>query len=217
MTVQVYVAQKRKLMVGDKMAGRHGNKGVISRVLAAEDMPFLADGTPVDIVLNPLGVPSRMNIGQILETHLGYVGKHLGIEYRCPAFEGATEGEILGEMDRLANHMRGQALSAYINAELLLDVRFEKDDNVDQMFAKIETRLRKLGKNGLERVSRIVAAPPVKTIAELGEVDLETFVPEAPEDEYGEEPMNADASIYAAILEKIERNIFERAGIDLHA
>ena len=214
MTVQVYVAQKRKLMVGDKMAGRHGNKGVISRVLAAEDMPFLADGTPVDIVLNPLGVPSRMNIGQILETHLGYVGKHLGIEYRCPAFEGATEGEILGEMDRLANHMRGQALQAYINAELLLDVRFEKDDNLDVMLGKVETRLRRLGKNGLERVSRIVAAPPVKTFAELGEVDLETFVPETPEDEFGEEVISADETIYKGIIEKIERNVFERAGID---
>ncbi len=214
MTVQVYVAQKRKLMVGDKMAGRHGNKGVISKVLAAEDMPFLSDGTPVDIVLNPLGVPSRMNIGQILETHLGYVGKHLGIEYRCPAFEGATEGEILGEMDRLANHMRGQALAAYINAELLLDIRFERDDTFDQMMVKVEERLRKLGTNGLERVSRIVGAPPVKTLGELGEVDLETFVPEVPEDEIGEEAVIADAEVYQGILANIERNIFDRAGID---
>ncbi|MDR3692358.1 MAG: DNA-directed RNA polymerase subunit beta [Fimbriimonas sp.] len=214
MTVQVYVAQKRKLMVGDKMAGRHGNKGVISKVLAAEDMPFLADGTPVDIVLNPLGVPSRMNIGQILETHLGYVGKHLGIEYRCPAFEGATELEILGEMDRLANHMRGQALAAYINAELLLDIRFEKDDTFDQMMVRVEKRLQQLGKNGLERISRIVGAQPVKTLAELGEVDLETFVPETPEDEVGEEPIAAGAEIYQAIAQKIERNVFSRAGID---
>src|SRR5205085_4418925 len=117
-TVQIYIAQKRKLMVGDKMAGRHGNKGVISRVVPVEDMPFLADGTPVDIVLNPLGVPSRMNIGQILETHLGYVGKHLGFTYKCPAFEGATETEILFEMDRLAEHMRKQVLGAYVNSEL---------------------------------------------------------------------------------------------------
>src|SRR5690606_7672437 len=77
--VKVYIAIKRKLQVGDKMAGRHGNKGVVSRILPEEDMPFLADGTPVDIVLNPLGVPSRMNVGQILETHLGLAARQLGI------------------------------------------------------------------------------------------------------------------------------------------
>jgi DNA-directed RNA polymerase subunit beta len=214
MTVQVYVAQKRKLMVGDKMAGRHGNKGVISKVLAAEDMPFLADGTPVDIVLNPLGVPSRMNIGQILETHLGYVGKHLGIEYKCPAFEGATESEVLGEMDRLANHMRGQALRAYMNAELMLDVKLELDDTFDAMLKKVELRLRELGINGLERVSRIVAAPPVKTLQELSEVDVENFEPELPEEEIDEAPYRATDEIYAAIVEKIEKNLLKRAGID---
>jgi DNA-directed RNA polymerase subunit beta len=80
--VKVYVAMKRKLQVGDKMAGRHGNKGVISRILPEEDMPYLPDGTPVEIVLNPLGVPSRMNVGQILETHLGWAGKVLGLPSR---------------------------------------------------------------------------------------------------------------------------------------
>jgi len=114
----------------------------------------------------------------------------------------------------LANHMRGQALQAYINAELLLDIRFEKDDMLDAMLAKVEARLRKLGKNGLERVSRIVGAPPVKTFAELGEVDLETFVPETPEDEFGEAPIAADESIYKGIVGNIERNVFDRAGID---
>ncbi|MGI9952821.1 DNA-directed RNA polymerase subunit beta [Moorellaceae bacterium AZ2] len=92
--VRVYVAQKRKISVGDKMAGRHGNKGVISRILPEEDMPFLPDGTPVDIVLNPLGVPSRMNLGQILETHLGWAAKELGIYVACPVFDGADEEEI---------------------------------------------------------------------------------------------------------------------------
>jgi len=92
--VRVYVAQKRKISVGDKMAGRHGNKGVISRILPEEDMPFLPDGTPVDIVLNPLGVPSRMNLGQILETHLGWAAKTLGIHVACPVFDGADEKEI---------------------------------------------------------------------------------------------------------------------------
>ena len=94
MMVRVYIAQKRKIGVGDKMAGRHGNKGVISRVLPKEDMPFLADGTPLQIVLNPLGVPSRMNIGQVLEVHLGLVANMLGIKVATPVFDGATETDI---------------------------------------------------------------------------------------------------------------------------
>jgi DNA-directed RNA polymerase subunit beta len=92
--VKVYIAMKRKLSVGDKMAGRHGNKGVIARILPEEDMPYLPDGTPVEIVLNPLGVPSRMNVGQILETHLGWAAKALGFHYATPVFDGATEREI---------------------------------------------------------------------------------------------------------------------------
>ena len=92
--VKVYVATKRQLAVGDKMAGRHGNKGVIARILPEEDMPFLEDGTPVDILLNPLGVPSRMNVGQILETHLGWAAEVLGFQAITPIFEGATEEEI---------------------------------------------------------------------------------------------------------------------------
>ncbi|HEX2756863.1 MAG TPA: DNA-directed RNA polymerase subunit beta, partial [Thermoanaerobaculia bacterium] len=93
-TVKVFVAMKRKLQVGDKMAGRHGNKGVISRILPEEDMPYLPDGTPVEIVLNPLGVPSRMNVGQILETHLGWAAKALGMNIATPVFDGASEDEI---------------------------------------------------------------------------------------------------------------------------
>ncbi len=91
---KVYVAQKRKLKVGDKMAGRHGNKGIVARIVRAEDMPFLEDGTPVDIVLNPLGVPSRMNLGQIYETVLGWAGKELGLKFATPIFDGATPAEI---------------------------------------------------------------------------------------------------------------------------
>lgn len=93
--VRVYVAQKRKISVGDKMAGRHGNKGVISRILPVEDMPFLPDGTPLQIVLNPLGVPSRMNIGQVLEVHLGYAAKVLGWKIATPVFDGANEDDII--------------------------------------------------------------------------------------------------------------------------
>ena len=98
--VKVYVAMKRKLSVGDKMAGRHGNKGVIARILPEEDMPYLPDGTPVEIVLNPLGVPSRMNVGQILETHLGWAAKALGMYFATPVFDGATETEIKNMLEQ---------------------------------------------------------------------------------------------------------------------
>jgi DNA-directed RNA polymerase subunit beta len=96
--IKVYVAMKRKLSVGDKMAGRHGNKGVISRILPEEDMPYLPDGTPVEIVLNPLGVPSRMNVGQILETHLGWAARSLGLFFSTPVFDGAMEEEIKAQL-----------------------------------------------------------------------------------------------------------------------
>ena len=103
--VRVYVAQKRKISVGDKMAGRHGNKGVVSRILPPEDMPFLADGTPLDIVLNPLGVPSRMNIGQVLEVHLGFAARQLGYKIMTPVFDGANEKDIV-EWMREAGYAR---------------------------------------------------------------------------------------------------------------
>jgi DNA-directed RNA polymerase subunit beta len=94
--VKVYIASKRKLSVGDKMAGRHGNKGVVAKIVPEEDMPFLEDGTPVDIVLNPLGVPSRMNVGQVLETHLGWAARLLGLKFATPVFDGIREKEIRG-------------------------------------------------------------------------------------------------------------------------
>ncbi|GAB7387304.1 DNA-directed RNA polymerase subunit beta [Bacillaceae bacterium] len=97
--VRVYVAQKRKISQGDKMAGRHGNKGVIARILPVEDMPFLPDGTPVDVVLNPLGVPSRMNIGQVLETHLGMAARALGIHIATPVFDGAREDDVFNALE----------------------------------------------------------------------------------------------------------------------
>ncbi len=100
--VRCYIAQKRKLSVGDKMAGRHGNKGVVSRILPQEDMPFLPDGTPLDIVLNPLGVPSRMNIGQVLEVHLGFAARSMGIKVMTPVFDGADETDIV-EAFKMAN------------------------------------------------------------------------------------------------------------------
>jgi DNA-directed RNA polymerase subunit beta len=106
--VKVYVAMKRKLSVGDKMAGRHGNKGVIARILPDEDMPYLPDGTPVEIVLNPLGVPSRMNVGQILETHLGWAAHALGMHFATPVFDGATEIEIKEMLEKANLPMTGK-------------------------------------------------------------------------------------------------------------
>jgi DNA-directed RNA polymerase subunit beta len=111
--VKVYVAMKRKLSVGDKMAGRHGNKGVIARILPEEDMPYLPDGTPVEIVLNPLGVPSRMNVGQILETHLGWAAHALGLYFATPVFDGATEKEIVGWLDKAGLEQEGGKTKLY--------------------------------------------------------------------------------------------------------
>lgn len=108
--VRVYIVQKRKIRVGDKMAGRHGNKGVISRILPEEDMPFLPDGTPVDIMLNPLGVPSRMNIGQVLELHLGMAARYLGIHMATPVFDGATDEDVWKTMEEAGMNRDGKTI-----------------------------------------------------------------------------------------------------------
>jgi DNA-directed RNA polymerase subunit beta len=107
--VKVYVAMKRKLSVGDKMAGRHGNKGVIAKIVPEEDMPYLPDGTPIEIILNPLGVPSRMNVGQILETHLGWAGKVLGMHFATPVFDGASEEQIRELLQDANKKLEGEA------------------------------------------------------------------------------------------------------------
>ncbi|WP_017381015.1 DNA-directed RNA polymerase subunit beta [Paenisporosarcina sp. TG-14] len=106
--VRAYIVQKRKISVGDKMAGRHGNKGVISRILPEEDMPFMPDGTPVDVMLNPLGVPSRMNIGQVLELHLGMASRKLGIHMASPVFDGANEADVWGTMEEAGMNRDGK-------------------------------------------------------------------------------------------------------------
>ncbi|MGI6450890.1 MAG: DNA-directed RNA polymerase subunit beta [Desulfitobacteriia bacterium] len=108
--VRVYIAQKRKISVGDKMAGRHGNKGVISRIMRQEDMPFMPDGTPIEIVLNPLGVPSRMNIGQVLETHLGWAAKALGIYIATPVFDGAREEDVIETLNKAGLPENGKSI-----------------------------------------------------------------------------------------------------------
>ncbi len=110
MVVRCYIAQKRKISVGDKMAGRHGNKGVVSRILPSEDMPFLPDGTPLDIVLNPLGVPSRMNIGQVLEVHLGYAAAALGFKVMTPVFDGAHESDIQELLEQAGKNPNGKTI-----------------------------------------------------------------------------------------------------------
>ncbi len=110
MVVRCYIAQKRKISVGDKMAGRHGNKGVVSRILPSEDMPFLPDGTPLDIVLNPLGVPSRMNIGQVLEVHLGYAAAALGFKVMTPVFDGAHETDVQELLEQAGKNPNGKTV-----------------------------------------------------------------------------------------------------------
>ena len=159
--VRVYVAQKRKVMEGDKLAGRHGNKGVISKIVPKEDMPCLADGTPVDMVLNPLGVPSRMNIGQILETHLGLVAGTLGGSYTTPIFQGAKESEILVELGKLAKKTRNDVLQHYVNTELKLDLTFAPDEEPASMKEKIQAGLPEISAKHLEDISRMVGGPPV--------------------------------------------------------
>ena len=122
--VRIYIAQKRKISVGDKMAGRHGNKGVVSRVLPVEDMPYLPNGRPLDIVLNPLGVPSRMNIGQVLEIHLSLAAKALGFNVATPVFDGANENDIMDTLD-LANdyvNLEWEEFEAKHKEELLPEV-----------------------------------------------------------------------------------------------
>jgi DNA-directed RNA polymerase subunit beta len=117
--VKVYVATKRKLSVGDKMAGRHGNKGVIAKIMAEEDMPYLADGTPIDIVLNPLGVPSRMNVGQILETHLGWAVTALDKYIATPVFDGGREGEIRAYLVRAREELDGKPYQRFLRTTKL--------------------------------------------------------------------------------------------------
>ena len=146
--VHVYIAQKRKISVGDKMAGRHGNKGVVSRILPPEDMPFLADGTPLDIVLNPLGVPSRMNIGQVLEVHLGIACRKLGIKIMTPVFDGAKESDIL-EMLELARYTREIRADESVKGKAVFKEVIREDgkldlQRIDQEIVDDDAKLRKL-------------------------------------------------------------------------
>jgi DNA-directed RNA polymerase subunit beta len=158
--VRVYVAQKRKIMAGDKMAGRHGNKGVVSTILPEADMPYLPDGTPVDIILNPLGVPSRMNIGQILEMHLGLVGKHFGTQFENPIFDGAREPELYAGMMRVSNQLRRATFANYVDSEMGLEMTVETDgDGLDDCVADLTELLRGLDDERLEELGQQVNTP----------------------------------------------------------
>ncbi len=155
--VRVYIAQKRKISVGDKMAGRHGNKGVVSRILPPEDMPFLPDGTPLDIVLNPLGVPSRMNIGQVLEVHLGIAAKHLGWKIMTPVFDGANEKDIL-ECMRMAGMARDIRPGENVDGKELFYEEIDENGKKDYILVPAEDRA------DTERMNTLIAEGKVKVI-----------------------------------------------------
>jgi len=213
--VRVYVAQKRKIMEGDKLAGRHGNKGVISKIVPEEDMPFLPDGTPVDMVLNPLGVPSRMNIGQILEAHLGLVAGNLNGTYINPIFQGATEAEILVELERYAKKARKDVLENYVRTELKLDVAFSPDEDVEEMLAKLRDKLAQLSAKELEDIARMTCAPPV---LEPEDYDAEVAKIQAAA-ETGEEvvlkPIPENYNL-VDITDRIREIVWQRRGFDEH-
>ena len=153
--VKVYIAQKRKISVGDKMAGRHGNKGVVSRILPPEDMPFLADGTPLDIVLNPLGVPSRMNIGQVLEVHLGIAAKKLGWKIMTPVFDGAKEKDIF-ECLKMAGLWRDVLPNENTDGKDLFEEVIREDGKKDIQKLDKETR------NNPEIISKLLKEGKLK-------------------------------------------------------
>jgi len=163
--VQVFVAQRRKVMVGDKLTGRHGNKGVISKIMSIEDMPYLADGTPVDICLNPLSVPSRMNIGQVFETHLGYVAARMGRDFICPVFDGYSAEEIRAGMAAVQQQMRYSMLAGYAQHELN---RFERvvelgdfnSDSIKELQSEITRQLGQYDKEQLTPLAQWLAVDP---------------------------------------------------------
>ncbi len=155
--VRVYIAQKRKISVGDKMAGRHGNKGVVSRILPPEDMPFLPDGTPLDIVLNPLGVPSRMNIGQVLEVHLGIASKRLGWKIMTPVFDGANEKEIM-ECMRMAGLAREIRPGENVDGKELFYETI--DANGKKEYTRVEDEVRE----DKDKIAALISEGKVKVI-----------------------------------------------------
>ena len=192
--VRVYVAQKRKIMVGDKLTGRHGNKGVIAKILPVEDMPYMADGTAIDICLNPLSVPSRMNIGQVLETHLGFVAQHFGQGFTTPIFESYEADEIRLGMAAVANKMKIEVLRSYCLSELNF---FEAGLHLDESLGSVE-----------ELVDSIKQQLADRSKEELGPVV--EFLGLDPE-EYEKASASEGAEM---IVEAVRRNAWQRAEFD---
>ena len=159
--VRCYIAQRRKIMEGDKLAGRHGNKGVVAKILPSEDMPFLPNGTPVDIILNPLGVPSRMNIGQILESHLGLAAEELGVAFENPIFEGATDTEILDYFQIASDRFRKRALCKYVVEQMRLsDGWYDEELEFQALLGNLTRWLAKGDPAEMERAAEWVAISP---------------------------------------------------------
>jgi DNA-directed RNA polymerase subunit beta len=186
----VYVAQRRKIMVGDKLTGRHGNKGVISKILPIEDMPYTADGTPIDICLNPLSVPSRMNIGQLLETHCGWIAKQLGESWITPVFESFTIDEIREGMHEVAHKLRYEALKSYASIELnafgpIVDPK-RAGEKYDELVDSIREQLRESSKDELAELAEWlgIEAEAWEDATAIQAVDLIVEVAEANSREY---------------------------------
>jgi DNA-directed RNA polymerase subunit beta len=216
--VKVYLAEKRKISVGDKMAGRHGNKGIVARIVPEEDMPFLPDGRPVDIVLNPLGVPSRMNVGQILETHLGWAARILGFYAKTPVFAGASEREI-GLLLKLAGLVWArEALALQASAPKISasDVRTLVADLVptrdEESFERLqEGTLNDLGGRGMSQTTRdifhqvrdfLAAAAKELSDRETQELDHQLAFHNAPEDELS----NSRKTEYKQAVKQLEKS-----------
>jgi DNA-directed RNA polymerase subunit beta len=209
--VRVYIAQKRRIMEGDKMAGRHGNKGVISRILPVEEMPFLPDGTPVDIVLNPLGVPSRMNIGQVMETHLGFVGRVLGKRYDENIFRGRREEDILEEIKVLVEHFRKARLEEYVTGELGLALDLPEDAKADDVVAATREAVAALTDEERAALAERLGVGSIQPVAPLVEqADSSVTINLAP-------PTLFDPDYVATvddIVERIEANVARRVGMN---
>ncbi|HPV77978.1 MAG TPA: DNA-directed RNA polymerase subunit beta, partial [Gemmatimonadaceae bacterium] len=218
--VKVYLAEKRKISVGDKMAGRHGNKGIVARVVPEEDMPFLPDGRPVDIVLNPLGVPSRMNVGQILETHLGWAARILGFYAKTPVFQGANEKEI-GMLLKLAGlswaretlSLTGTAINM-TDADIrhiTRDFRPEKGA-ADRVELLADASINELGGRGMSPETKDIfhrvrefLSYAARTLAEREELELKnqlTFHQSGADDESASAPSRAEMKAAAKAVEK---------------
>ncbi len=208
--VRVTVATKRLLTEGDKMAGRHGNKGVISRIQPVEDMPFLMDGTPVDVVLNPLGVPSRMNVGQIMELHLGFAAHQLGIRYQIPVFQGATVEEIQAELAIVADRLRLRTLLALLTDELGLTLNLPPNATFDEAIEQLGEILHGLDAQRLAAIARRLGIPGLTAPSSepaRARRRKQTGTPEAA-------PQPSMPELIQTLLDTIRERAIQRTGFD---